>query len=603
MSVGEDPGRCRALATRREPPRRPAADAELPFTRQKPVRWFSPSVLSKAGLRVVLSLVFGVYLDKRELQAAIEAQPLDEHRGDPELWIDYVSDTGDGFAATYTIAWLVAQPELRVRGLDRALPRASVLVMGGDEVYPLADATAYEDRLVGPYEAALPWTDEAHPDLLALPGNHDWYDGLTSFIRIFCQKKWIGGWRTCQQRSYFAVPLPQEWWLWGIDIQLDAYIDEAQMRYFEAQAERLRPGDRIILCTAKPCWVDIPGEPAAYRNLAYLERTLIRPRGARLMLTLSGDSHHYAHYEGEDGTHKITAGGGGAFLHPTHDLPKELSIPVDDSRDGASQRYTRRWCVPDARTSRLLALRAIGLPIANPSFMLVPAALHTLLLWANQFAIRALETGVERPLAEVAVGFGPRDLALGLFRSPISVLLILAFVGALVGFAKPPARWQGWRRVLAKSVMGLAHAALQLGAVLIVALASIRLVSSFAGGGWFVFWLFVVVAALGGVAGGVIMGLYLTVCTLFPGLEAHGNEAFSSIRLTRHKNFLRLHIDDEGVLRVYPLGLRRVRKRWRFDPAGTLNPTATDHPPWLGSKGNPPEPLLIEEPIVIDGRA
>ena len=51
-----------------------------------------------------------------------------------ELWIDYVSDLGDGFNSTYTVAHLLAQPEVDVNG-DK-LKRGNILVMGGDAVYP-----------------------------------------------------------------------------------------------------------------------------------------------------------------------------------------------------------------------------------------------------------------------------------------------------------------------------------------------------------------------------------------------------------------------------------------------------------------------------------
>ncbi|MGH8896351.1 MAG: metallophosphoesterase [Egibacteraceae bacterium] len=595
-----------------EPPPRPRTEAELPFTRRAPVQWFSPKVLARSGLRVVLTDAFGVYLDKRELQAGITFEPLDGHRDDSELWIDYVSDTGDGFGSTYTIAWLVAQRKLGLQDRDETLPRASVLVLGGDEVYPVADATEYEDRFVGPYQAALPWTREPeNPELFVLPGNHDWYDGLTSFMRLFCQGSWVGGWRTPQKRSYFAVALPHRWWLWGIDVQLDAYIDEVQARYFREQAERLDSGDRIILCSAKPSWVDSAEVPLAYRNLAYFEQEFIQPKNARVMLALSGDSHHYAHYADEDGTHKITAGGGGAFLHPTHDLPEELHLPPKellvrlDPKDGEkSQRYTRGGdcCFPRARDSRLLALKAVGLPFANPSFMLVTGVLYTLLLWANQFGTRMLRGGSN---AEAAAAFTFRNLAAGLFRTPLSILLLLIFVGALVAFAQPRKRWEGWGRVLLKSTMGLAHAVLQLGAVVVVALVSFRLASSFADGGWLMFWFIIFVALLGGVVGGVVVGLYLILCILIPGLHAHRTEAFSCVRLTGYKNFLRLHIDDQGVLRVYPIGLKQVlhRRDWKLDPGAEPPSDGKDEPPWYVPKDNPPDPFLIEkEPIVIDGR-
>ena len=58
--------------------------------------------------------------------------------------------------------------------------------------------------------AALPYLEGAPPDMYALPGNHDWYDGLTSFMRLFCQGGWVGAWRTRQRRSYFAVKLPSK---------------------------------------------------------------------------------------------------------------------------------------------------------------------------------------------------------------------------------------------------------------------------------------------------------------------------------------------------------------------------------------------------------
>src|SRR5437016_1084882 len=82
------------------------------------------------------------------------------------------------------------------------------------------------------------------PDLYAVPGNHDWYDGLSAFLNLFCWRQidgpWstarsghmIGGWHTKQLRSYFALALPHNWWLWGIDIQLTNYIDQQQIDFF-----------------------------------------------------------------------------------------------------------------------------------------------------------------------------------------------------------------------------------------------------------------------------------------------------------------------------------------------------------------------------------
>ena len=54
--------------------------------------------------------------------------------------------------------------------------------MGGDEVYPIASLEGYQNRLVGPYRAA-PRRSTGDPATRAhgVAGNHDWYDGLTSF--------------------------------------------------------------------------------------------------------------------------------------------------------------------------------------------------------------------------------------------------------------------------------------------------------------------------------------------------------------------------------------------------------------------------------------
>ena len=96
----------------------------------------------------------------------------------------------------------------------------------------------------------------SEPTLFACAGNHDWYDGLTTFLRLFCEGKRIGGWRTEQTRSYFVVQLPQRWWLVGVDTQLGTYIDDPQIRYFrEHLSSVLQPGDGVIV--AVPSRADV----------------------------------------------------------------------------------------------------------------------------------------------------------------------------------------------------------------------------------------------------------------------------------------------------------------------------------------------------------
>lgn len=70
----------------------------LGFRRRPMVAWFDPRQLTDTAVRAGLSLVFGAYADKRELQAALKGPSVyDEFSGRDELWIDYVADLGDGY--------------------------------------------------------------------------------------------------------------------------------------------------------------------------------------------------------------------------------------------------------------------------------------------------------------------------------------------------------------------------------------------------------------------------------------------------------------------------------------------------------------------------
>ncbi|MGH3372371.1 MAG: metallophosphoesterase, partial [Nocardioidaceae bacterium] len=67
------------------------------------VRWLAPGVLLRTGWQALLSKTVGQFADRREVQAIDAAGYLDLS-DDRELWVDYVSDAGDGFDATTTVA-------------------------------------------------------------------------------------------------------------------------------------------------------------------------------------------------------------------------------------------------------------------------------------------------------------------------------------------------------------------------------------------------------------------------------------------------------------------------------------------------------------------
>jgi hypothetical protein len=568
---------------------------ELGFVRQPAVRWLSPGLLAKSGVEVVVSGTFGKFADKRELQQ--EPQPGMDYAAAGELWVDYLSDTGDGFDATYTMAWLLAQDTLDFDG--EKLPRGRILLLGGDEVYPTADPVAYEDRFIGPFAAALPQLDElARPDMYALPGNHDWYDGLVSFLRVFCTRDGsIGAWRTRQRRSYFAVKLPNDWWVWGIDIQLDTYIDDTQLDYFRGQP--VTPGDKVILLTAKPAWVKaLPGkvDPPSWRYLSFFEERVVRASGARLCVTLTGDLHHYARYEPttDEQPTRLTAGGGGAYLSGTHTLYPELHVRSLDDDEAQTVTYTREEVYPRAADSSRLANGILALARLNPQFAQLLGAFYAVLGLA---ALGALNSGLGSLWFNATHdGFGG-FLAGG--AGGATLLLILVLFAGLFGGADivPPAleHRNGVVRATkaAKLAVALLHAALH---VAIVAV-TLWLVLQIAGDHPLWIW---VVGLLALFAAGALLGSTLFAAVLLAIHRVRGvkaweaaNQVFTGQSIPDYKNLLRMRFGADGSLTIYPLGVERACRGWRHaGPDGTKSR--------IVPTGAPPVAHPIDVPLRYD---
>jgi hypothetical protein len=580
---------------------RPGSDdpRDIEFRPRRMFRWLSPRGLVSTGVRVLLAGIFGQYSDKRELEGVFPGRNVFDHSGDGDdngdFWMDFVSDLGDGFDPTYTIAWLLARERLDLTGMSEPLPRGRLLVMGGDQVYPSATEDNYRDRMIGPYRAALPCVKgEPQPTLFLLPGNHDWFDGLTTFLRLFCRQQWVGAWRTEQDRSYFAVKLPGGWWLWGLDIQLDFYIDEPQLDFFRGVArEDMRPGDRIMLVTAKPSWVHGSLEAGGagldhpvVRNLEYFERKIIRQHDLKLGVVLTGDYHHYARYEGTNGVQRITCGGGGAFVSATHTLKKEISWDESGGR-GTPTTYERRAVFPDISTSKRLRWSVVLSPFRNPSFGVLAAAVHLLFAWMVLFTMRG-NAPVFLPVIQDA-GIGP--LVRALFRNPASVLAVGVLLAGLYAFADV----QAPARALKKLLVGGLHTAGYLASVVgVLWLASrlplegLPLKAAF----------YALVFLAGAIAGSLVMGLYLFLTHLLGG--RHATEAFSAMHIPHHKGFLRMRIDRDGVLTIFPIGVKRACRSWRFVPPDAPGPPATTDPWFAPKEGKEPRPQLIEDPVPID---
>lgn len=353
-----------------------------------------------------------------------------------EVWIDYVSDTGDDVAVSEAVARLVAAPYV-AEGPDSAegpvaLPRGDVLFLGGDLAYPVATVREMTRRLVEPWNAVLEAADDGVPRvLLAVPGNHDWYDGLDGFARL-CQAPcdfedeagdealrprpddfpvlaWaeafakgesvekpprmrLFGYEPMQRASYFKLALAPGLELCGVDRQLKR-VDPRQVAYFGAHAPRAR-------------LVVVPDPVRAFGEIQPHGAETVRALGLALgrspTFLLSGDIHHYERSDEGPSVH-VVAGGGGAFLH--------------GARIAGGARYDVRAEFPSGKASaRLLWRLPLHVALGGAGWLLVLA-----LGLANALSV----------LAGVADG-----VAAALVPAFVTSVLVAVSTALLVGWRK-----------------------------------------------------------------------------------------------------------------------------------------------------------------------
>ncbi|WP_412061644.1 hypothetical protein [Rubrivirga sp. IMCC45206] len=627
----------------------PVALGFEPF--QKMVKWFTPSELTRTGAEAVISSLFGAYADNREIQAlrgetvrfdyateppavydGAARKPLGTAAAEPveDLWVDYVADLGDGWDPTYAIASLLAAETLTVGGHETR--RGRVLVLGGDQVYPTAKKDEYQNRFAGPYRAALPYVRDTPPHLFAVPGNHDWYDGLTSFTRLLCQGRWIGGWKTQQSRSYFALQLPGNWWLWGLDVQLASDIDEPQLNYFRRLGAQLKAehpeGVDIILCLAEPVWATAgaTADVDAYDTLAQFEDFTMTRYGHRHRVGLAGDLHAYGRWESEDGRRqRFISGGGGAYLYPSHLFPPTLRLPTGPKGPGQTTETfrlgtaapggapPRKAIYPPERASWNLAGQVILFPALNTQFSLFFGMLYLVLAWLVQSASKALGTGEAsffQQLADAgqaggslgdAFRTGARALVDVLAHAPLAALLAAILFAGLTAFADGGSHvlkrlfGDRWGVRVGKGILGTVHTLLHLGAFVLLTftfvwLNTTELLPGVAVDLWPQVVLFAVEMGLvGSAAAGVVWAVYLFFAHW---ARRHANEVFSSQSIADYKHFLRLRVRPDGVT-IYPIGIEDVpkgKRSWVYQPGA-------DGTPWFLPKGKP----LANRARLVDG--
>ena len=572
-----------AQATELTPEVVPTTSAVLPRGKP-PVKWLSVRQLLHTAVEVMQASMFARFADKREAMASC---PREVYRLFPvgeapaTVRVDFVSDTGDGFDATFATAHCVASaPEVGEKGNARP---ADLLVLGGDEVYPVASVVNYRERLNQVFGQAAELAGmEGRPPVVALPGNHDWYDGLTAFRRNFCES-WVlhnrsvdpaaakavvdlpaeserdevGGWGAFQSRSYFAIQLSPDWWLWGVDSQLNAAVDAEQLAYFNEARAHL--GDaNIILCTATPSWLeaekghlDEGAEPYCakvetplFTMLWFIDRVLGPADRERVRLVLTGDKHHYARYQPaeESAPTLVTCGGGGAFLSSTHHLKKHLWASWRPwAGEEPNTKYTRTTEYPTQNDSRA--------QIAGLRFLRAA--------WLNGVGLPVL-AGVANFLLFLAL----------VVHSPLWIT-VAAFVvvGLLVPYAASGIKGHrpGWRRLVAVLLLALLHTALHL---IPATLAAWLLFDWRAGGHDWYLWAGTIVGLT--IAATAAFVTYLRLADLF---GYHTLEAFSGLRIESYKSHLRLMVTATEV-RVHVIGIDDVPKSSKAKTPDDLKPRA-----------------------------
>jgi hypothetical protein len=636
------------------------------------VRWFSPTLLADAAVRAVISPVFGTFADARATQASADGFSADAMRnvagryhfdvGTLEdstgaVWVDYLADTGDGFDATYAMATLVQSDSLTVTRpggeTKYVLPEGRLLIFGGDQVYPYPTRDEYKMRFETPFEMAFP-AGGSYREAFVIPGNHDWYDGLNSFDFLFCQARYglaegtrIGGLQFRQHRSYFAVRLPHNWWIWGCDIQFSQYLDSGQVRYFSAVASAMRerrPGEpehKIILCSAEPGWQYEQAMAVSANSNIEIITKIADQCGAKVCAVLSGDTHHYSRYFSKDlGLNLITAGGGGAFLHPTHQLKNEVTYNWLDQKHAFNLRCREPVkpgkpleiaAFPSRAKSFWLTWLNAFFPVFNYTFATLLGVFYWMMTWLySQAQVPRIGCSVsllsrhvdqiidkDRPLIEDILVYNTSTCGLRgrtfvrQFEDLVNITLqasvhqfLLGVFGMLLfavlyGYADARTRW---KRFLMAFLHWLVHISAMIGLY--------WLVNHY--GYWTYFGSWTMMAARpfigqvaeslrtvaymvqmifgGGIVAGLVWGFYLFVSCAF--FKRHWNDAFSSLRLGDYKNFLRLKFEKDR-LTIYPIGLKRVPTRLEW------HESRTPHGPKLVPLIDL-SPHLIDGPIVID---
>jgi len=541
------------------------------------VSWFSPKLLLGTAKELLIAKILGGHLDWRRVNALhrLDDGSIKVRDASGLGSFDYVADVGESVLATETVARAMAN-DVIVNG--QTFARTGALILGGDAIYPHPTFEAYIERTVSPFEKAESGSD-ARRTILAIPGNHDWYDSLTAFSRVFFKRSEDANssgsnsnpfkyFTREQTRSYFAVDLGEKWWLFGLDLQLGADLDGDQVEFFEnvCRSHAIGPENKVIVCIPEPSWLghwDQATTAGTFKSLAktlcqilrleHTPETCVDDVGRSVKLWMTGDHHHYARFEKGSGSEQqrfVVCGGGGAHLHPTHTYRGtaeehcKVSYPSREaSRSLAGWNYLVKFLTTSFRSG----------------FFLIPAFLYLLTTWIFGSTLKVVDL------------VGTSDLSFGnvlsatveaSFKHPSDFIWLVLLYVLFVQFADLPSepRWKRWG-------VPLVHLAAHLGVTFASAFFVLEMLLIFGGnpaydGAWNFFLVFglqlLVGLVIGGVVGTSIVGLYLMAMMRFMGV--HGPHAFSAVPNYSYRSWMRLRVEKGGVLHAAAFGIDELPK-------------------------------------------
>jgi hypothetical protein len=525
-----------------------------------------------------------VLLDRvcRVLGASASGGSLTERLG-REVWIDFVADTGDDHDVSLAVGRMLFAEYTLAGDQPRSLPRGDILVFGGDIAYPASTAYELERRLLRPWNSVLneKAVDGRRRVTLGIPGNHDWYDGLDGFGRLF-RKSALDNFiePATEGEREDVTPVNSFYRRAGRGLHRLLHLDEfdESMHMVEEAAGSLaaiflrstlrRPSRlslagyaavqdasywALALAPGMDLWgVDRQLRAADFRQQVFFarRRAEAKPRkfffvspdpalaygepnepGMKILedchfslesdnlFYLTGDAHHYERRTVGDSMHVI-AGGGGAFVHGTR-IARDSNIAPPE-------------CVyPDRRTSLRLAL-GMPLRLAAGTAGFLP---HTVFGMLALLEIAAFQLGAITGALTVAV---------------LTLIATIGFSFAVrARLERPAATWAV--SILFGLILGLAPLGLRL--------ALSRALP------WP--WDYMAVVLGHAVFGSLVLGVFLLVLIL-TGLEHQ--QGFAALGHPGFRHFVRLCIHPGGKVEGFVIG--------KDDPVGDEPPALIDRFTW-----------------------